>query len=245
MVDKVCCWRWRLVERRPPTTLALLVGEAVRAALIASARRGGMERLPDDFHHGRDTPFWLPEDEDCDGLIDHVVVYSRAGIPAELLPALARTDALFIDRERYALAASEMGARAGGRLFGPARSWRATTPFVTRLWRHGRRRDKARSRVRMGKLRPDMTPEAQLQREIVMRGLPAPNLLAWAPAVWLDEALCPPQAFALRRRNAEPPGDAVAGFPVLRFQEPQCGPMAFGFGSHFGLGLLVPDEEEV
>jgi len=40
-----------------------------------------------------------------------------------------------------------------------------------------------------------------------------------------------------------PPGDAVAAFPKITFPEPVMGPLAFGYGAHFGLGQLVPIEE--
>jgi CRISPR-associated protein Csb2 len=34
--------------------------------------------------------------------------------------------------------------------------------------------------------------------------------------------------------------DWSLGFPELAFAAPVCGPLAFGFGAHFGLGLFVP-----
>lgn len=42
--------------------------------------------------------------------------------------------------------------------------------------------------------------------------------------------------------GAQPPSDAVASFPTISFAEPVFGPLAFGFGAHFGLGQLVPVE---
>jgi len=59
----------------------------------------------------------------------------------------------------------------------------------------------------------------------------------------VGDGFLPASAFVTQRRNEQRPrSDAMAGFPRGTFLTPVSGPMAFGFGAHFGLGLLVPDE---
>jgi hypothetical protein len=45
-----------------------------------------------------------------------------------------------------------------------------------------------------------------------------------------------------RFEPVRPPSDAVGAFAEVVFPEPVCGPLAFGFGAHFGLGLMAPVE---
>lgn len=240
-------WRWRLNQNRPPISTATRVGGAARAALMSRASRLGQQSLPDVFHHGGDDPshphaFYLSEDEDGDGQIDHVLVYTSAGITEDwIVQALTQVEALIIDRVHIPLSPDWMGRRAAGGLFGPAREWRGLTPYVTPKWRL----------TSTGKERPRFTPEAQLRDEIKKRGgLPEIVSIHWSPCAWAGEQLAFANAFELPRgRNRppstwrglnSPPKDAVAAFPTIVFSEPAWGPLAFGFGAHLGLGLLVP-----
>jgi CRISPR-associated protein Csb2 len=45
---------------------------------------------------------------------------------------------------------------------------------------------------------------------------------------------------AARKPTRPPPNDAVAAFATLHFNTQVSGPIALGYGSHFGLGLFVP-----
>ncbi len=231
-------FRWRLVGKTlPPVTATLRVGEATRAAIYRRADACGLLPLPDRFHRGSDRghihAFWLPEDADQDGLIDHVLLFSASGLPEKLIPVLAEGGELYLGKlGRCRLAPDWMGHRAPGALFGPAQHWVTTTPYVTPLSPLGRR----------GKLkRNPLSPEDQLHREIEKRGLS--GLLA-AAAVQ-SNTICAhhpirPSEFVLRacRRRALP--GAVGVGAELYFSEPIWGPLALGFGAHFGLGLFEP-----
>lgn len=126
-----------------------------------------------------------------------------------------------------------------GALFGPARLWISATPFVTARWQ---------SRGKGEPSRPRDLPQNQLLHDIDRRGLPEP--------VWMGH-----ENLILRRgsrpiavehfvtqfrdgkANARRPADATPCAVALRFAEPVWGPLCFGFGAHFGLGLFEPADD--
>ena len=87
--------------------------------------------------------------------------------------------------------------------------------------------------------RPRDLPEAQLKRELVSRGFPEPTSVKLIneyqpndrpPIRWLE--------FHTTRFNGTN-GYGLAGFEI-EFAENINGPIALGFGCHFGLGLFLP-----
>ncbi|MGH9969298.1 MAG: type I-G CRISPR-associated protein Csb2 [Pyrinomonadaceae bacterium] len=76
-------------------------------------------------------------------------------------------------------------------------------------------------------------------RELRLRGLPAPTSIKRTDGYqphgkrmvrWLE--------FHTQRFNGTH-GNGLAGFEI-EFAEPVAGPIALGFGCHFGLGLFAP-----
>jgi len=87
--------------------------------------------------------------------------------------------------------------------------------------------------------RPRDLPEAQLVQELAARGLPDPvsikRIEGYQPngrpmVRWLE--------FQTKRFKGTQ-GKGLAGFEI-EFAEPDAGPIAVGFGCHFGLGLFLP-----
>ena len=237
----------------PPLTDALWIGERLRRALMswsdASPVFAGKdaEGLPLEGHR---HAFLLPADDDDDGRIDHIVVCCREG---------------FGPRERHALAAVRTLWQSGGRpdlrlvltgmgephelggldrsrdeapVLAEASAWTSRTPFV--LVRHPKRHRDGRP-----KLRPDGTwvdgPEDQLQRELARRGLPQPLTLEPLPATRVRGR----DLRWLHFRRERQSGGGRRGTPGafgfrIAFAEPVRGPLALGYGSHFGLGQFVP-----
>jgi len=115
-------------------------------------------------------------------------------------------------------------------IFARSRRWRSVAPFsLPRFANRGAGKPP----------RPRDLPEAQLVRELRVRGLPEPTTIksiegyavGGRPLVrWLD--------FHTRRFKGDQ-GYGLAGFEI-EFAEPIQGPLALGFGSHFGLGLFLP-----
>jgi CRISPR-associated protein Csb2 len=231
-------FRWHLSGAPlPPLGAALPLGQAVRAAIYDAAAKRGIDRLPDEFHRDGDDPrhthaFWLPEDADGDGLLDHVLLFAEYGLPPALLPVLAEPGAVWLGRlGRWALSPDWMGRRAAGALFGPARRWQAASAYVTSRWQ---------TRKPGAGIRDGRAPEEQLRQDIVSRGLPPPEEIAWPPGIPCAGGLIGPRGFTVAAGKRRPPGDWSLGFPTLTFAAPVWGPLAFGFGAHFGLGLLAP-----
>ncbi|HRQ80379.1 MAG TPA: type I-U CRISPR-associated protein Csb2 [Azospirillaceae bacterium] len=223
-------WRWRLAgPPGPPLELALAVGEAARSCLIKTAKRLiGSPLLPNCLHGGgsgapHGHAFYRPEDLDGDGRIDHLLVFAAGGIDGDGLALLAGCrEALFLGgRGAWALAPRWMGETPAERCYSPARTWRSVTPYCPpwRIEHSGRDRD----------------PAMQVRREAALLGLPAIIAVEELPPA-LD------RAFQVERRKGERPPNKTFAFLRLRFADPVAGPLAFGFGCHFGLGSFVAAE---
>jgi CRISPR-associated protein Csb2 len=263
MTESACYWSWRVEGAGPPLALALAAGEALRAAVAEAAARRGLDRMPDELHSsgaegGHRHAYWLSEDRDRDGLIDHLSLFAEIGIAPAFADALCATKELcpaeevrcYYPAASVSLTQAEAGMRGKARLsghadsvnlFGPARVWVAATPFLTRLWRH----------TKTGKLRSAFTPTEQVAREIreIEDGncnprLPEPAGIGWLRSIALGGALASPTDFLLATGRTQPIADAFAGFPIVTFAAPVSGPIALGYGAHFGLGLLVPADAE-
>jgi len=91
--------------------------------------------------------------------------------------------------------------------------------------------------------RPKDLPEAQLIQELIDRGLPEPV------SIKRIEGYQPNGRRLLRwhefhtQRSKGTQGKGLAGFEI-EFAEPVTGPIAVGFGCHFGLGLFLPFGEK-
>jgi CRISPR-associated protein Csb2 len=226
---------WRLAGAPGPSvSQALRVGEALRAAFMHSRDRLGLDRLTDVLHAtngpGRHRHFyWLSEDRDRDGHIDHVAAHAYAGLPAAEVGALAFAGPLWLGRDgEWALVPVSLGRTET--FIGPAKRWSGATAFVTRLWRTNDN----------GQERQDYDPEGQLRREIDQQGLPQPRAVFWQDSLRVAGQRVKARHFLSRTAERQAPRDAWKGFPMIEFEVPIAGPLAFGFGSHFGLGLMLP-----
>jgi CRISPR-associated protein Csb2 len=178
---------------------------------------------------------YLATDEDHDGRLDHLTVYAPRGFDAADQQALGAIRTIFRRDELSnvklvltGLGTAEQMPTLG--LFQRHKRWHSVTPFsLPRFANRGG-----------GKApRPRDLPEAQLVRELKSRGFPEPisikRIEGYAPnnrplVRWLE--------FHAQRFNGTE-GYGLAGFE-LEFAEPVTGPIALGFGCHFGLGLFLP-----
>lgn len=235
-------FRWRLVGGRlPPLTAALRIGDAARAAVYRGADARGHLPLPDRFHTGSDSghghAFWLAEDSDDDGYVDHVLLFAASGLPDPLIPVLAEGGLVRLaDLGQWRLKPDWMGRRAPGALFGPARVWVTASAYVTPLQRVA---EAENSESASGAAR--LSPEHQLRWEIGMRRVGARvEELTVFPDIVRGSRVIPANAFTLKIRSRKPPSHAVLTGARIVFARPVWGPLAFGFGAHFGLGLFEP-----
>lgn len=229
----------------PLRARALPQGELIHRALVGRAAAGRLIVCPELT--GRDAAgrplkghrhaHILSLDLDGDKRLDHILVFAPMGLGAVAQQAVRRVTRTFtkggVGELRVAVAGS--GAPDDLRMLpGPlglgverllgvkerSTVWCSTTPFVAP--RHLKKRGKN-------------TLEGQIQAELASRGLPsaAVEILPW-DATNLDLR----HAVRVRHRGgAPPPNDA--GFIVrLAFEQPVHGPIAIGYGAHFGLGLF-------
>jgi CRISPR-associated protein Csb2 len=261
--ERVQVWRWRIVPPGPPLTATLPVMEAIKGAVAHVRFRRGAGPFPARFHGGAGTGhthgYWLPEDEDEDGSIDHVIVFALSGIE-DMVTDFALVTWFLLGDQRFVLKPSWMGPRPEGGMFGPAVSWVAMTPYVTpwrTLYDNGKprpippssflHRDQFPTLSDTDKPREELILEAQLLKEInsveripiLPRPVRAPE---WRSATMCGQDLLLASQFVTESREKDGPHKgAIASFPRVTFPEPVVGPLAFGYRAHFGLGLLMPE----
>jgi CRISPR-associated protein Csb2 len=135
---------------------------------------------------------------------------------------------------------AERNTRAGGcPLFASSQVWVSSTPFVpTRLPKYNRNR---KPRLDENGLHQG-TPEHDLRRLLRLDGKPDPIEVAPLPHTLLGNHKTRWLEF-IRGRRKDPEGQRLGyGFRIT-FPIPVKGPIALGYGSHFGLGLFVPEPE--
>ncbi|MGF1547800.1 MAG: type I-U CRISPR-associated protein Csb2 [Thiotrichales bacterium] len=214
----------------PRIELALQVGEWARTAVLGRAKWSlGEDRIPsvlsghgmaDDNRHGH--AFYLPEDADADGRIDHLLVYAPDGFGPDAVRTLAELSWLKdSDGQKLPVMLEGLGApelfNNAVALCGVGTIWESVTPYL-----HPWHRKK-----NFGVLE-------QLQREFRERGVPAELLNA--TALTTERRVLEFARYRRKRGLTQP--DKRGGFFRLEFDRPVSGPMAFGFGCHFGLGLF-------
>lgn len=239
----------------PRLTQALSVGERVRQALLhlSDAHLVFLGRDAEgQVQRGHSHAWFLPADDDADGLLDHVVVYARVGFDRDALRALERLRRVWghggHDLELALVGVGEPGdgvdalgcMRSDNRSpmrapqLGRARTWESHTPFVPP--RH--------VKVRGGIVRD--APHEQVARLLQARGL---SPVSVEPLDARD--LSPPRPpspiewYRFRRLRAEGGGRRAGstgyGFR-LKFADPVTGPVAVGYAAHQGLGQFVAIE---
>ena len=189
--------------------------------------------------HTHDHAFWLPEDADEDGLIDRVSVFIRSGINDDVRRRLDLITRLWEPassapsgresgpRREWRVALDGFGSQqdfaAGSRIFGEAKQWRSVTPFLA----SGHLKSKGH--------------QGEALRLLRRRGLDVSAVnVSRVPEIPVGGSLRRPLQFdRFRRRGREKQPDAVGAFLEINFPEPTPGPLALGYGCHFGLGLFA------
>lgn len=214
---------------------AVKIGELVRLAAIYQADRlaagNGVPSalsghdLPDGNRHGH--AFYLPEDADGDGRIDHVLVHAAAGFDRAALLALDRIRRIWQDlgREWQVMLESYGNGRdfEALPLLGTAPTWISATPYLHPWFR-----------------KKNFTVEDQIRRECSRRGLPQPRTLELLQTVQVGaRPRRPVHFYRFRSKRGLRQPDTQGSFWRLTFPEPIPGPLALGFGCHYGLGMFA------
>ncbi len=224
---------------------AVRVGEAFRAAVMGRARKlfEDEDAIPPELsghglgegnRHGH--AFYLPEDADGDGRIDHLLVHAPGGLSPAAQRVLAR---LSVVRGRggveWRVLLEGCGRRddfaAHSRQAGVSRVWQSVTPYL-RPW-HLKKRPAEQEQLL-----------AFLRKECRLRGLPEPVGVECLPAIRVrgkPRSAIHFHRFRNKRKLTQP--DTRGSFLRLHFAEPVPGPLALGFGCHYGLGTFTALEE--
>ncbi len=248
-----------LVAGRPHPRIedAVKIGEVMRAAAMskfgfdtdeATGKRRPLAPWQVSGRDDRNRPirdathphaFWLPEDADDDGWIDHVIVFIAGGIDRNTCSRLDRITRLWlgsrqsrpapdddpgVDEWRLALEGFGYPKNFDGssRILASSRHWRSLTPFLAagHLKKTGHRREVLRLLRRRG----FDTKGVSVREidEIEVGGTPRRAL----------------DFHRFRTRGRERRYDSSGALLQIEFPEEVPGPMALGYASHFGLGMF-------
>lgn len=251
-----------LLAGRPPPRIedAVTIGELMRRAALwqfgwetdeSTGRR--RPNAPPEIS-GRDAEgkplrdpshahaFWLPEDADGDGWIDHVSVFIASGITDYVRARLDRITRLWLDskqpegteadpqaRREWRLALEGFGRPAdfasSARIFRKSRHWTSTTPFLA-----------------SGHLKA-AGYGGEVRRLLARRGFGSDDVQV-TPVTEIKVGGTRRRAIHFHRfrsRGREAQRDATGALLDIRFPTPYNGPLALGYGSHFGLGLFTAE----
>ena len=231
------------------------IGELARVSAMAMFGRinGGTasSALSGKDHEGNPLQnhqhaYYLPTDEDKDGLLDHLTVYVPKGISGDEQDAVTSLRSLNPGGNKpevglFLLGVSEDHVNALP--FLKAKVWESITPFVLgrfpkyfrtgipKLRDNGRQVDGPVDQVyREWELRRALDPTLPqlISVEPVAACSLRGRLVSWASfKIWRS-----------RGKSGNAPGLAY-GFR-LKFETSVRGPITLGYGSHFGLGLFFP-----
>lgn len=248
---------------RPRIEDAVRIGELMRRAALAQfgwqraenggrripkapceiSGRGGDGRPLRDPSHAH--AFWLPEDADGDGWIDHVSVFVAGGMDDGVRRALDRITRLWLAPKQrplgdeaepgtvkeWRLALEGFGKPAdfagGTGIFATSRRWRSVTPFLAagHLKAAGYRGEVRRLLERRGRSTADI--EVGELATIDVGGAPRRSI----------------HFHRFRSRGREAQHDAAGALLEIVLPKAIEGPLAIGYGSHFGLGLFVGEDD--
>lgn len=216
---------------------AIRIGELTRRAAIKQAERLAEGSVPPVLS-GHDLPagnrhghaFYLPEDADGDGHIDHILVHAADCLDGTSVRALDRINKLWernggewgVLLEGYGQADDLMDSAYVGR----SRHWRSVTPYLHPWY-----------------AKKGFGVAEQIARECRERGLEEPEVCIESPPVEGHDGRTRRAVHFHRFRNTRKrltQPDTRGQFITLAFPEPIAGPLALGFGCHFGLGVFYP-----
>jgi CRISPR-associated protein Csb2 len=209
----------------------LRIGEMARTAIMYRAKKAfgpdaipaifSGHGMPDDNRHQH--AFYLPWDSDGDGRIDRLIVHVPAGMDHAQHKAVKKLRYLK-DRKggQWRTALEDIGQEVQSKLMDSATQWQTVTPWL-HPW-HVKKR---------------FSMEDQIRRECRERGLPEPTNIEWFDKTIVGSTERRPIHFKrFRSKPVKHQPDRLGRFCRLTFPVDMQGPIALGFGCHFGLGLF-------
>ena len=181
--------------------------------------------------------YYLPTDENEDGKLDHLTIIAKKPFTKDELSALNIVNEIRYRHEWFNLVYQASGKIKDFRkipILKSAKKWQSSTPFV--LNRHMKVRKKEGTNILVD------GPSDQLKTEIQKRfgdELKIKNIIVNDFKSKMKSGMKPIQ-FKRWRKNKLP---GFGAYDVkIEFMDEVKGPLTFGHGSHFGLGMFVPVE---
>lgn len=211
---------------------AVRIGELLRRAALKSADKLGIpispvlsgHDLPADNRHAH--AFFLSEDSDGNGHIDHILVHAKGGLDANAIAALADVRQLWQrdgSKWRVLFEGAARGDSIASRYAQNSRVWESATPYLHPWY----------AKESFGYVE-------QIRRECRLRNLPEPQVEVLPSIAINGRQRRPLHFYRFRSKRDLRQPDRQGCFLRLTFPQPVIGPLAFGFACHFGLGLFVP-----
>jgi CRISPR-associated protein Csb2 len=240
--------RFALTSVVPPAiTKALAVGEQIHKVLCSELISDGHPIFTgagsQDHRHAH---VFCESIDDSNAHITHVTVYSPEGFDPEAVEALRKIQWTWGFKGhdlRTVLHGIGQPPDFESPLFATAKIWRSVTPFVST--RHAKTYRDGRPKIGSNGWQQGSSPEDLLrllalnpkwQGARIRRQIPERDL----PFRFGSRRLRSLQFQSVRRDGKGSRGHDSGGAFVIEFPEPVSGPIAVGYGAHFGLGLFVP-----
>ncbi|MBZ0115440.1 MAG: type I-U CRISPR-associated protein Cas5/Cas6 [Sandaracinaceae bacterium] len=236
----------------PRLTDAVVEAEKLRVALLSHSGRAPVftGRDPDtgSILTGHRHAFVLPEANGRHGHITHVTLFARMGFDDDARAALERLRSLWQrsghDLQLVLIGVGQPEDFAGLRtdvgqcpLLASSTTWISRTPFVPT--RHDKERRRDESGLVVG------SPEHDAIRLLQEQGLPRPERIERVPSTNLGGKPTRWLSFRTERKKGNGRRGPVHGVGFrLRFAHPVSGPIAIGYGAHFGLGVFLPEHSD-
>jgi CRISPR-associated protein Csb2 len=216
---------------------AVRVGELLRAAMMAKAKALlGLDHIPKVFS-GHDLPehnrhghaFYLPEDADGDGYVDHLIVHAGDGLDWDCRRVLDDLTRLWAgDGREWRLVLEAIDDATNlctmSSFLVESAVWESVTPYLYPWY-----------------AKKSFTIEDQIRRECRHRDLRVPAGFRLIPSIRVGARERLPSHFRrFRSKRGLVQPDRQGSFWTISFSEAVRGPLALGFGCHFGLGLFRP-----
>lgn len=216
----------------------LRYGEWLRIAVLGNAKRVlGEDAIP-VLLSGHGLPkenchqhaFFIPE-ADVRGRIAHAVIHMPAGFDSDTRRVLESLDNIWNrEGQEWRLILEHIGAKSSFAqsvaLLKQSTVWQSLTPYLHPWY-----------------CKKNFDIKAQIRRECLERGLPEILDLQSQEVVSFEgRSLRPVDYHRFRSKRGLMQPDSRGSFWRLTFAEPVAGPVALGFGCHFGLGLFTPGE---
>lgn len=246
----------------PSTTDTVLIASRMRQALMAHSRAIGEtehalpvfsgkdpdgEPLRDDHQHA----FYLPADDDGDGRIDHITVWTRNGFEPVACAALGNVRRLWGSEGHdihLALESLGDGCACGGfnrrsgqtPLLGESRIWESVTPLVLTRYLKVKRSERSDPLMHEKAVWRELLKALELELRRVRPDLPEIVSVDYRGASKARGKEIPWHRFRRQRINGNGAVASPQGYGFrITFASPVHGPLAAGYGCHFGLGQFA------